>query len=207
MKILAFSDLHCDVASATLIAEQAHSADWVIGAGDFATMRRGLNKTIDALRRIERPTFLVPGNGESFDELQLACQDWTSATVLHGSGVYADGIQVYGIGGAIPVTPFGAWSYDFSEEQAATMLGDCRPAGVLISHSPPWGAVDVTSSGKHVGSKAVREAIERLQPRLVICGHIHDCWEQREMIGTTLVINAGPRAVLLELPIDKGADD
>jgi Icc-related predicted phosphoesterase len=205
MRILAFSDLHCDVQAATAIAQRAGQFDWLIGAGDFATMRRGLEKTIDVLRQVDRPTFLVPGNGESFEELRSACRGWSAAHVLHGTGVEIDGLQVFGIGGGIPVTPFGSWSFDFSEEQAAELLQACQPQGVLISHSPPWGAVDATSAGKHVGSSAVRAVVEKLQPRLVICGHIHDCWEQRETIGSTLVVNAGPRGVQLDLPTDAAA--
>ncbi len=202
LKILAFSDLHCNVDAATQIARSAPAVDWVIGAGDFATMRRGLAKTIDVLRTIDRPTVIVPGNGESFDELQTACAGWPAVHVLHGSGVQIDGVPVFGIGGAIPTTPFGAWSYDFSEQQAAEMLAACPPKCVLVSHSPPHGIVDRSTSGQHLGSKSVRAVIERLQPRLVICGHIHDSWQQREMLGPTLVINAGPRGQLRELAID-----
>lgn len=202
IKILAFSDLHCDVSAAAEIVRQASVVDWVLGAGDFAIMRRGLERTIDLLRAIDRPTVVVPGNGESFDELQTACEGWTSVHVLHGSGTTIDGVPVFGIGGAIPTTPFGAWSYDFSEEQASRLLADCPAECVLVSHSPPYGIVDRSSMGRNLGSTSVLETVQARQPRLVICGHIHDSWQQRETVGETLVINAGPAPQLIELSIE-----
>ena len=60
MKLLAFSDLHRDKERAQRLVELAREADLVIGAGDFATMRMGLEGTIEALGAIEAPTVLVP---------------------------------------------------------------------------------------------------------------------------------------------------
>jgi Icc-related predicted phosphoesterase len=202
LRLLAFSDLHCNSAAAKEIVRQSADVDWVIGAGDFATVRRGIEITIDILKAITRPTVIVPGNGESFEELQTACRDWPSVHVLHGSGVEIDGVQVFGIGGAIPVTPFGAWSYDFSEDHAAKLLATCPARCVLVSHSPPQGACDRNSTGRHLGSTTVRGLVERLKPLLVVCGHIHDSWQQREMIGPTEVINAGPQMVFVDLVVD-----
>ena len=100
-----------------------------------------------------------------------------------------------GIGGAVPVTPFGEWSYDFTEEQAETLLAGCPPGCVLISHSPPKGAVDRSSQGQSFGSAAVRRAIARCRPRLVVCGHIHACAGEQAMIEGSPVVNAGPKGV------------
>ena len=56
------------------------------------------------------------------------------------------------------MTPFGPWSYDFTEEQAAELLAGCPRGCVLVSHSPPKGTVDVDSRGRSLGSVAVRDA-------------------------------------------------
>lgn len=160
MKLLLFSDLYCDKTAARRLVQQAKAADVVIGAGDFGNMRQGLNVVLGLLREIDRPAVLVPGNAESVEELTAACRSWRSAHVLHGSGASIDGIAFYGLGGAVPVTPFGSWSYDFSEQQAAELLAGCPAGCVLVSHSPPKGTVDVSSSGKSLGSQAVRATIE-----------------------------------------------
>jgi Icc-related predicted phosphoesterase len=199
MKLLLFSDLHTDTTAAHLLVERARSVDVVIGAGDFGTVRRHVRDCIDVLRAIDKPAVLVAGNNESTEELLEACQDWPHAHVLHGSGMRLAGVDFFGLGGGIPVTPFGAWSYDFTEEQAAQLLSGCPAGGVLVSHSPPKGAVDVSSTGRSLGSVAVRDAVLRLRPLLVVCGHIHESQGQQAMLGPSPVVNAGPKGVVWEL--------
>jgi Icc-related predicted phosphoesterase len=205
VKLLLFSDLHVDLAAARQLVERARAADVVIGAGDFGNMRRQVGLCIDVLRAIDRPTVLVAGNNESTEELTDACRDWPQAQVLHGSGVSIGGVEFFGLGGGVPVTPFGDWSYDFTEEQAAELLAGCPAGCVLVSHSPPKGAVDQSSRGQSLGSVAVRDAVLRLRPRLVVCGHIHGSAGQRATIGPTPVVNAGPDGVEWSLEQSEGA--
>lgn len=195
-RLLCFSDVHSNHRAARALVQRAPDADIVVGAGDFCDMRRGLDRTIGILSEIDTPTVLVPGNAESADELRAACADWEAAHVLHGSGATVADVSFYGIGGGIPVTPFGAWSWDFTEAQAAELLADCPDDAVLIAHSPPKGTVDQDSSRRSLGSTAIRDAIQRTSPRLVVCGHIHGSWEQTGTIGTTTVLNAGPEGHL-----------
>jgi Icc-related predicted phosphoesterase len=198
-KLLLFSDLHNDLASARRLVRMAARADVVVGAGDFCNMHKGLAACLSEFRSLDRPLVLVAGNNETTDELRSACRDWASAHVLHGSEVTVAGVTFFGIGGGIPTTPFGAWSYDFSEDQAVALLAPCPAACVLVSHSPPHGAVDVSSRGQHLGSVAVRKAIERVRPVLVVCGHIHASAGERAMLGETPVVNAGVDGVEWEL--------
>ncbi|PEN14331.1 serine/threonine protein phosphatase [Longibacter salinarum] len=195
-KLLLFSDVHSDQQACRSLVNRASEVDLVIGAGDFCNMRRGLEAVIDTLSAIDTPTVLVPGNAESEEELRRACSDWPAAMVLHGDKATIAGIEVVGIGGGIPVTPFGDWSYDLTEDEARERLRDVTANGttvdVLVSHSPPKGLVDRDSSGTSLGSMAIREAIDQLRPELVVCGHIHGSWEQEERVGDTTVINAGP---------------
>lgn len=199
MKLLLFSDVHRNMQAISKLVELAQQVDIVIGAGDFGSVRRGLDTTIQALQLIDKPTIVVPGNSESETELVEACQEWSQAHVLHGSGTTVQGIDFWGIGGGIPVTPFGSWSYDFTEAQAKELLADCPANGILVTHSPPKGVVDVSSSGRSLGSTAIREAIMAKQPRLVVCGHIHDSAGQQATLGQTVIINAGPRGVIWEM--------
>jgi Icc-related predicted phosphoesterase len=199
MKLLLFSDLHCDAAAATRLVRLAGGADAVVGAGDFANVRSGISTCIEILREIKVPTVLVPGNNETYDELLDACAGWSNVKVLHGTGVEIAGLPFFGIGGGIPITPFGDWSFDFSEADAANMLAQCPTGAVLVSHSPPKSAVDVSSSGRSLGSTAVRDAVLRLKPRLVVCGHIHGSAGQRALIGNTPIINAGTGGIIYQL--------
>lgn len=199
MKLLVFSDLHSDFRTAAKLVQHSKTVDLVVGAGDFCVVRRGLDEIIAPLSAIEKPTVVVPGNSESTEELMQACRSWESAHVLHGSSATVDGVTFFGIGGGIPITPFGSWSYDFSEDEARDLLRDCPSGGVLVSHSPPRGVLDLSSDGRSLGSQAVRETVDEKQPKLVVCGHIHGSAGQIERIGETTIINAGPGGITWEL--------
>jgi uncharacterized protein len=150
------------------------------------------------LAPIEKPTILVPGNSESEEELISACRRWQSAHVLHGSRATIEGIDFFGIGGGIPLTPFGAWSYDFTEDQAFELLRGCPPGCIMVSHSPPKGVLDRSSDGRSLGSRAVRETIDTKRPGLVVCGHIHGSSGMSDRLQDTVVINAGPDGIVYQ---------
>lgn len=194
-RVLAFSDLHHREDLLGPILAAAEGADLVIGAGDFCNMRLGLETVMGWFDPIAGKCVFVPGNAESAAELRAA----TSARVLHGEGAEVAGLRLFGLGYAVPVTPFGDWSCDLSEDEAAGMLAGMRPVDVLVTHSPPKGVGDVTSRGLSIGSTAIRAAIMSHQPRLAVCGHIHDSWGARGRIGVTEVANLGPTPCLFDL--------
>jgi uncharacterized protein len=197
VRLLAFSDLHRDLDQARSLVDRSSEADVVIAAGDFASIHEGLEETIDALKPISVPTVLVPGNNETEDALRAACEGWDSAKVLHGQGTEIEGTQFFGLGAGIPITPWD-WSFDLDEEQAGERLAACPEGAVLVVHSPPKGHCDTSSSGDHLGSQAILEAIEAKRPPLAVCGHIHEAWGDEDEVGSTKVINLGPSGRLIE---------
>ncbi len=177
----------------------SHDADLVIGAGDFGNVRRGLDISFDILKHIDKPFVTVPGNSESFEELEAICEGSPNIYVLHGSGLKLNDLFIYGIGGGIPVTPFGSWSYDFTEEEAESLLAGLPENAILVSHSPPKGVLDRSGSGRSIGSTAVRKAVIEKKPILCICGHVHACGGKSAVLGETEVINAGPKGFVLTI--------
>ena len=198
VRVLAFSDLHCDLAQAGVLVARSGDADVVAGVGDFASVHRGLERTINELATISKPTVLVPGNNETADALREAAAGWDSATVLHGEAATVEGVEFFGLGAGVPTTPW-EWSFDLDEDEARTALAGCPSGGVLLSHSPPLGHVDSSSTGAHLGSRAILEAIERVHPRAVLCGHIHESWGEESKLGSTRVLNLGPAGTLLDV--------
>jgi Icc-related predicted phosphoesterase len=198
VRLLGFSDLHRDLGQAAELVAMSMEADVVIGAGDFASVHEGLGETIDALAAIETPTVLVPGNNETEQALREAAAGWSAATVLHGSGTTIDGVEFYGLGAGIPVTPW-EWSFDLDDEAAAALLEPCPQGTVLVLHSPPQGHCDANGAGDHFGSPALLRAIEAKAPHLAVCGHIHESWGCESKISETAIRNLGPKGTWIEV--------
>jgi Icc-related predicted phosphoesterase len=197
VRLLAFSDLHRDADRAKRLVELAREAEVVVGAGDFATMHRGLESMIETLGAIAAPAVLMPGNAETDTELGQACAAWPTARVLHGQALQIEGAQFFGLGGGVPPTPF-PWSFDLTEDEAAVKLERCPEGAILVVHSPPKGHVDEVH-GRHLGSRAILDVVRRTRPALVLCGHIHQCWGGEAAIGTTPVVNVGPEGRFVEI--------
>jgi hypothetical protein len=92
------------------------------------------------------------------------------------------------MGGTIPV-PFRSRiclrEQRMIDEMAPLVLEDC----VLVAHPPPYGTLDEGIGNLHAGSKGLRRLVLEKQPKMLICGHIHEKpgWA---FIGKTLVVNA-----------------
>lgn len=81
--------------------------------------------------------------------------------------------------------PFKNWAFMCDDDQLAETYGLIDEGiDLLVSHGPPFGAGD----GAGLGSTALREAVERVQPRAVVCGHVHE-GAGRHHIGRTPVYN------------------
>ncbi|MBK8293243.1 MAG: metallophosphoesterase family protein [Solirubrobacterales bacterium] len=197
MKILAFSDLHRDLEQAARLTEMSTDADVVVGAGDFASIHEGLVETINALSGITTPTVLVPGNNERLETLEEAASGWSAATVLHGDSTEIEGQNFFGLGAGIPTTPW-SWSYDLDEEAAAAALKGLAPHDFLVLHSPPKNHCD-SAGDLHLGSTSIRDAVKTVQPKIAVCGHIHESWGQRSKIGKTEIANLGPSGTYFEV--------
>jgi uncharacterized protein len=195
MRLLAFSDVHRDLTQSGRLVDHAGDVDVVVAAGDFASIHRGLDELIDVLATIETPTVLVAGNNETDAALRAACDGWRAAHVLHGEGVEIAGVAFFGLGGGVPVTPWD-WSFDLTEDEAAGALTGLPRGGVLVVHSPPKGYVD---GPRRLGSQAILEAVEDKQPRLVVCGHIHEAAGEQATIGESRVLNVGPSGVVVDV--------
>ena len=109
-----------------------------------------------------------------------------------------DGVEFFGLGAGIPVTPWD-WSFDLDEEEAsgdARALPGGRGAGPALAAQ---GALRQRRRRHPLRQLRAAAAIEEKRPRLVVCGHIHESWGCEGEIGSTPIRNLGPTGTWIEL--------
>ena len=192
MRILAFSDLHCDIRAAQAIVAASADADVVVGAGDFGIRGHRSEETLGVLATMACPLVLVSGNHDSYGQIKQICEKHDEFYLLQGSFVELSGIIFLGLGGEVPRRGDDNWNESISEVEAAQMLEADLPYSVLVTHTPPYGVADLQANGAHEGSDSIRTAIESARPRYCLCGHIHHSFGKTGVIGSTEIINLGP---------------
>jgi len=198
MKLLILSDAHGKVDLVKKILE-LNEVDVVVFAGDIAPYG-AIHRAYDALAKFAqylrpRTVIAVPGNMDPLEIYERAVRE-LGIKVVHGRAFTVDEVTFIGVGGS-PPTPFGTLT-EFTEEEIEELLmrayGQAGSKGriVLVTHGPPYNTrCDIVLTGQHVGSTKVREFIEKHQPILCVCGHIHESRAIDE-IGRTKIVNPGP---------------
>ena len=201
MKVLIFSDIHEDLKALARIVAQP--ADVYIDAGDLATFGKGLERCGQVLKPLGEKLWVLPGNHETHQATSEICErlgfvDFHRQVRLleSSSGV----VQWAGLGYS-NITPFQTPG-EYSEEEIAMALSafnGLKPL-YLVVHCPPAGTrLDEFARGKHAGSVAVRQWVEREQPAYLFCGHIHEAAGLRDSIGATQCVNVGKQGFTLDI--------
>lgn len=194
-EFIVVGDIHSDTSAIHNIPGLA-KADGVIINGDLTTNggRQEALAVLEDLASLNPRIFAQIGNMDLGEVERLLDEKGLN---IHGRCLeIAPGVGLIGLGWAT-TTPFNTPS-EASEEQMAEWLDRAYNACsaslktlILISHTPPAGSTTaVIKSGVNVGSQAVREFIEKVQPALCLTGHIHEA-RGTDFIGPTKVINPG----------------
>lgn len=193
MKIIALADLHGKTKILASLAGYIREADLVLLCGDITHFGRGseIAAIINTLRQVNTQILAVSGNCD-YPQAEVFLQ--TEKISLNANVVRYGEFAFAGLSGSLPCP--GKTPNEYTEEEYEILLGnlDIPPnlPLMLVTHQPPYGTLnDQVSPGVHVGSKVIRQFIERHQPLICFTGHIHE-GVGIDHIGHTVVINAGP---------------
>jgi uncharacterized protein len=202
VKLLIFSDIHSD--RRALERLMSTDADYYFCAGDLVNWSRGLDAMGEILKQRGERVYVIPGNHESAQQITDLCHRF-GLHDFHGDHIEISGFHVIGLGYSSP-TPFDTPG-EYSEEELEQRLHafDGLKPMIAICHAPPLGTMlDRITNLKHAGSRAMRQFVEREQPRYFFCGHIHEAAGASDKLGETSAMNVGKKGYLLDL--DKQAE-
>jgi putative phosphoesterase len=204
MLIYAVADIHADLKRIEHIREvvSAHHPDVLVIAGDIINYVHP-EKTFVQLNDLALPVVMVRGNSDP-GHIENHAVKFPNLTFLHLNQVTVKSVAFTGISGTIPL-PFRNRVRLFEKDLMKRVYPLIDAQTLVVVHPPPWGILDQVMGRFHSGSKMVRDIVEKKQPRLLICGHIHEA-AGIETIGRTTVVNCSMpktgRGVMIEVGRD-----
>jgi len=178
LKILCISDTHDEHERLRIQA-----CDILIHSGDATSTgshRRMVKFGAWLSAQPAKHIIFVPGNHDRIAEenwsLFKGCFD-PAVHLLNNDMVEIEGLKIWGC----PYTPaFCNWAFqaeDGDEDgrypSLFHMTGRVDEADIIVTHGPPKGILDITDEGESIGSRAMRKLVDRVQPKLYVCGHCH----------------------------------
>jgi Icc-related predicted phosphoesterase len=198
IRILAFTDLHDSHPALKKVISQAKRSDIVVCAGDISVFSRGINRLLSKLADLNKEVLIIHGNHELPSEIQILCKKYANLHFIHKKTYRLGKYLFLGYGGG----GFGHIDKKFEsfiislKKKAKIKRGD---KVVLVTHAPPFNTVLDQVMGAHVGNQSILKYVKIIKPKLLICGHIHECENKMQVLGKTLMINPGPKGRILEL--------
>jgi Icc-related predicted phosphoesterase len=164
-----------------------HRTDVVVLAGDLLGAEEGFTSIEDAqradgtvvvelLERASLPVIYIMGN----DDMVELAPARHNLHFIHGIRLEFGGFNFVGYQYSLP---FMGGVYEKLEEEIAADLGGMRELvdsrTIFVTHSPAYGIRDHSEiAGESVGSRSIREFIDRCDPLVHIHGHIHAAFGQ-----------------------------
>jgi Icc-related predicted phosphoesterase len=194
MRIVAFTDIHGSYKKVESALSKESTFDAIVIGGDLTTHGtvNEARETIHRFQKYAKPILVVAGNMDlpAFDQIYESL-----GVNINARGIVLNDAGFFGIAGS-PITPMHT-PYEITEDEirrrAEAGWAEVQNARwkIFVPHAPPFGSnLDKTFLGKHVGSTAIREFVERNQPDALICGHIHES-RGTDVLGKTQLVNCG----------------
>jgi Icc-related predicted phosphoesterase len=195
MRIAYVVDVHGNPGAVASALARIDDVDVLIVGGDITTngTPNDVAEAIESWRPLAVTVLAVAGNMDSA-EIDVRLEEL--GVSVNARGVRIGDVGIFGVSAA-PFSPLQT-PYELPDdelerriERGFAAVGDA-PVKIFCPHAPPLDtACDRLPSGKHVGSAAIRAFVERAQPALVLCGHIHES-RGEDLIGASRIVNPGP---------------
>ncbi len=209
LRVLAFTDPHGEIAAAEAIVNKAakKKPNCVVCAGDLSFFAKENSAFIEELATVGVPIYCIPGNHDSKGYMLWLRRFYPFIVDVSFRVVETDKAVIVGV----PGNDLAFWPGEslMEEETFELTMNLCGSGNrgkrlILLAHYPPSGtAIDgrrhpIPDAG---GSRLVRRIVEALRPDLCVCGHYHQACGKKDRIRATMVVNPGPRGMIVNFPV------
>ena len=205
MRALLVSDLHYDLRKLDWVLAEAARVDLLVLAGDLLDISSGvpldaqIAVMLEYLARFSERTATVACSGnhdlDHRNEAGEKATGWIAEARAGGTAVDGDSVQV----GDWTVTACPWWEGPETLGVLEAMLDTASLASAAhwmwVWHGPPDGPLSWTGT-RHYGDPELPRLIDRFNPDLVLCGHVHEApykagggWFEHR--GRTWLFNSG----------------
>ncbi|MCD6477228.1 MAG: metallophosphoesterase [Candidatus Aenigmarchaeota archaeon] len=182
-------------------------------------------KILRKINSLNIPFIFVYGNGDTtkkawfFDKNTPSIEDYEfdklkNIKMLEFSSYKFEKYKIFGFGHrftlSIKTKDYGKKIRKIEKQRLNNFFKKNKSNVILLTHGPPYLIFDKIlyknspRYGQHVGDDILRKTIEKYQPLLCICGHMHEYGQRKAKIGKTLIVNPGygkkGEAVIIDLP-------
>lgn len=174
MKIVCLSDTHSQ--HRNFEDKLPPDADMIIHAGDITRNGSivGVQDFINWFASLPyRYKIFIAGNHDfALEEDKKWLNFPENIIYLENNLVTIEGIKIWGT----PVIKGFGWAFDRTDiERDDIYYKIPKDCDIIVSHAPPYNIMDkVSMINRHVGCKFLKKAIDKIQPKYVICGHVHE---------------------------------
>lgn len=183
MRITVISDTH--TRQGLIPYSDLPGGDLLIHAGDI--MNSGYNKNdifdflhwYDSIPGYDKKIFIAGNHDRMFENHPEDIEVWISRfpniIYLQDEAITIEGIKIYGS----PWQPeFYSWAFNL-QRNSLQLSGKWEAipdnTDILVTHGPAFGTLDTVTGRQYdnLGCELLAERIERLKPKIHVCGHIH----------------------------------
>jgi uncharacterized protein len=199
MRLLVLSDIHCQWRN--FDPERYPTVDAILCAGDITDAGKpGQERFLQSRAWVSgqaahAPFYWIPGNHDlGFDGTEYA--DIAHTHCVLGRTVALGPFSLHGVScspcyNAPQLARY--WDFMTADPEVEHAAYAFEPVDIVLSHGPPHGLCDAK-----LGSEALTHYLVAHEPKLIVCGHIHEATGERTL-GQTRVINTAQHWQVIEL--------
>ncbi len=196
MRIYALADIHGKKENIEILSLVANEfkPDIIVIAGDITSYFHW-KSALTRLDLLGLPILCIRGNSD-FKRVEHGLEKAKNLNFLDASPQYFQGVPFIGANGTIPL-PFASRVCLREDRLFKTLLPQMNKDTVLVVHPPPRGICDKVGNKFSAGSGNLLDFVKTTQPRMVLCGHIH------EQAGMEFVTNCIPGTLVVNCAMNK----